>query len=122
MRSIRRILVAVRALDATSLPAVLKAGQLARAWRASLEIYHCLDAPLFADLPTLGAHKLHDVERNLHQHALQQLQGLADRARLHDVKVAVRAEWDFPAYEAIVRRAVRIKADLVIASAHAGPH
>jgi hypothetical protein len=45
MPSIRRILIAVRALDANSLPAVVKAGQIARACRAQLEIYHCLDAP-----------------------------------------------------------------------------
>ena len=50
MPSIRRILVAIRTLDANSLPAVLKAAQLARAFRAQLEIYHCLDMPLYVGL------------------------------------------------------------------------
>ena len=32
------------------------------------------------------------------------------------------AEWDFPAYEAVVRRADRVKADLIVAERHAGRH
>jgi universal stress protein E len=122
MPSIRRILVAVRALDASSVPAVLKAAQIAAACRAQLEIYHCLDAPLYADLQTLGEHSLHEIESNLQQQTVRRLEAIAARVRRHHIKVAVRAEWDFPAYEAIVRRAVRIKADLIIASAHAGRH
>jgi universal stress protein E len=36
--------------------------------------------------------------------------------------VTVATEWDFPAYEAIVRRAKQIKADLIVADQHAGRH
>jgi len=36
------------------------------------------------------------------------------------IKVNVAAEWDFPAYEAIIRRANRIKADLIVADQHDG--
>jgi len=32
------------------------------------------------------------------------------------------AEWDYPVYEAIVRRALRIEADLIVVSRHAGRH
>jgi universal stress protein E len=122
MPSIRRILVAIKALDAHSMPAVLKAAQIARACRAHLEIYHCLDAPLYADLQTLGERSLREVETNLQQRTVRRLEQIAAGVRQRQLKVTVRAEWDFPAYEAIVRRAVRIKADLIVASAHAGRH
>src|ERR1017187_2266217 len=122
MSSIRQILVAVRALDATALPSVLKAAQLARAFQAQLEIYHCLDTPLYTDLQMLANRTLGELERSLQQQALHRLEAIADPLRRHHIKVAVRAAWDFPAYEAIIRRAVKIKADLIVASAHAGRH
>ena len=122
MAGIRRILVAVNALDAKALPAVLKSAQIARAYRAQVELYHSLDAPVYADLYGLESQTLPDLERNLRQQAIRKLEDIADRLRQHDLKVSVSAEWDFPAYEAIVRRAVRIKADLIVTAAHAGRH
>jgi universal stress protein E len=122
MPAIRRILVAVGALDAKSLPAVLKATQIARACGARIELYHGLDTPMYADLNGLGDLSLPAMERDLQQRAVHRLEDIAERLRKHSVKVSVCAEWDFPAYEAIVRRAVRIKADLIVASAHAGRH
>jgi hypothetical protein len=41
---------------------------------------------------------------------------------MHSIKVTVSAEWDFPPHEAIIRRAREIKADLIVASQHAGRH
>lgn len=122
MPAIRRILVAVRALDAKSLPAVLKAAQIARACGAQVELYHGLDTPVYADLDGAGDITLPDLQRDLQQRAVHRLEEIADRLRQHSLKVSVCAEWDFPAYEAIVRRALRIKADLIVASAHAGRH
>jgi universal stress protein E len=120
--SIRRILVAIRTPDATSLPTVLKAAQIARACRAQVELYQCLDSPTYAELEGLGERSMLDIERDLQQSTVERLEGIADRVRRHTNNVTVRAEWDYPAYEAIVRRAVRIKADLIVASAHAGKH
>jgi len=120
MPAIRRILVAIRALDANSVPTVLKAAQLARACRAQLEIYHCLDSPAYSDLEGLGERNPRDVERDLRQRTVRRLENIADRVRQHRIKVSVRAEWDYPAYEAIVRRALRIKAGLIVASGRAG--
>jgi hypothetical protein len=53
---------------------------------------------------------------------LQRLERIAARARLHAPSVTVAAEWDFPAYEAIVRRALESKADLLVAECHPGRH
>jgi universal stress protein E len=38
------------------------------------------------------------------------------------IKVTVTAEWDFPAYEAILRQAHRRHIDLIVAEQHAGRH
>ena len=122
MPTIRRILVAVKALDAKSLPAVLKAAQIARACGARLELYHGLDQPMYADVLGVGGGGLRALEQDLQQRALHRLEAIADRLREHRIKVTVAAEWDFPAYEAIVRRALRIRADLIVAAAHAGRH
>jgi universal stress protein E len=122
MPAIRHILVAVGALDAKSLPAVHKAAQIARACGARLELYHGLDTPVYADLGALGDGGLAGLEKDLQRRAIVRLQAIADGLRRYRIKVNVAAEWDFPAYEAVVRRALRIKADLVVVHAHAGRH
>ncbi len=53
---------------------------------------------------------------------LRKLDRLAARLRAKGIKVSVSAEWDYPVYEAIVRRAVQFKADLVVASRTIGRH
>jgi universal stress protein E len=118
----RRILLAVKELEAKSLPAVLKAAQLARACGAEVELFHTLATPVYADLYSSSDRSLEDRERALRQQALRRLETIADRLRQHSIPVSVSAEWDFPAYEAIVRRARRIKADLIVVQRHAGRH
>lgn len=118
----RRILVAVKDFRATSHPAALKAAQLARAWGAELYLFHSLAKPLYDDLNGQTDQSLRGLERDLRQRALQRLELIADRLRLHSIKVTVAAEWDYPAYEAIVRRAIHVKADLIVVSRHAGRH
>ncbi len=122
MPAIRRILVAVKELESRAQPALLKAAQLARALGAEVEIFHTLTTPLYADLYTYAAQGLKNIEAELQQQALRRLEAMADRLRHHSIKVSVSAQWDFPAYEAIIRRAVHIKADLVVVSRHQGRH
>jgi universal stress protein E len=50
---------------------------------------------------------------------LRPLEALAARLRKHGIKVTVSAKYDLPVDEAIVRRARRIKADLIVAECHA---
>jgi universal stress protein E len=122
MPAIRRILVAVKDLHAKLHPAALKAAQLARACGAELHLFHTVAAPLYEDLYTQGNQSLEGLQRDLRQQALQRLEVIADQLRQHSMKVSVAAEWDYPVYEAIVRRALRIKADLIVVSRHAGRH
>jgi universal stress protein E len=122
MSGINRILVAVKELHAKSLPAVLKAAQLARTSGAEVELFHSLATPVYADLYGVGDLGLRGLESELRQQALRRLESIADRLRQHSIKVTVSAKWDFPVYEAIIRRATRIRADLVVASRYAGRH
>jgi universal stress protein E len=122
MRAIHRILVTVKELDGKGLPAVLKAAQLARAYGAQLELYHALTSPLYGDPVLLPAQGLDSLERDLQQNALRRLEAIADRLRRHSIKVKVSAEWDYPAHEAIVRRAQAVRADLIVAACHSSKH
>ncbi|HEY2634014.1 MAG TPA: universal stress protein [Steroidobacteraceae bacterium] len=122
MPAIRRILVAVKELNGKPLPAVLKGAQLARAYGAPLELFHGLAAPLYTDTVMARQKGLVSLEHEMRQKALRRLEAIADRLRAHSIKVTVSAEWDYPAHEAIIRRAHAIKADLIVASLHAGRH
>jgi len=122
MPPIRRILVAVKELHAKSHPAALKAAQLARACGAELHLFHILASPVYADFYALGDQSPEGRERDMRQQALHRLEAIADQFRQHSIKVTVAAEWDYPVYEAIIRTAVAVKADLIVASRHAGRH
>jgi universal stress protein E len=117
-RSIRRILVAVKDASQRSLPAVAKATQIARGTGASLELYHDIAAPVFVDTLASRRGELARVEKEAVARSTEQLERVAARVRHHGVRVSVCAEWDYPAYEAILRRAMRVKADLVVADSH----
>jgi universal stress protein E len=121
MVAFHRILAAVK-LDGKPMPAVLKAAQLARAFGAQLELFHGLTTPVYTDADQTRERGLGSLEEDLRRNALCRLEAIADRLRVHSIKVTVSAEWDYPAHEAIVRRAQAIKADLIVASIHPGRH
>jgi universal stress protein E len=122
MSTIRKILIPIKELNGRPLPAVLKAAQLARVHGASLELFHVLTAEMYP-APLIRSQKFFaSLEIEVRQTAMRRLEAVADRLRLHSVKVTVSAAWDFPAHEAIIRRAQVIKADLIVASQHAGRH
>ncbi len=122
MAAMHRILVTVKEFTGKPLPAVLKAAQLARAYRAQLELFHAIASPLYVDPVLAGNKGLESLEQDMRQKALRRLEAIADRLRAHSIKVSVSAEWDYPPHEAIIRRARAIKADLIVASLHSGRH
>jgi universal stress protein E len=126
MRSIRRILVAVKEPAARATPAAVNKGmQLARALGARLELFHAITAPLYADTFIYGDRSFPDITRAAQQQAERRLQALALRFQGNGrgrPKISVAAEWDAPAYEAVIRRAQASKADLIVAERHAGRH
>ncbi|MBV8147234.1 MAG: universal stress protein [Gammaproteobacteria bacterium] len=122
LQPVRRILAAVKDPAAPLLPAVTKATQLAQAFGAELEIFHAIDAAVYVDMLGTGVCRLKQLEAEERSDYLQRLERIAARARLHAPCVTVAAEWDFPAYEAIVRRALETRADLLVAECHPGRH
>jgi universal stress protein E len=119
MQAMRRILVAIKDPQARSLPAVAKAAQLARALGAEIELFHAIDAPLYVGASSGDATQLESYWRN---QFLRQLDRAAKRISGADLKVATAVEWDYPGYEAVIRRARQIRADLIVAERHAGRH
>ena len=122
MSSIRRILVAVKDYEAKTTPALVKGVQLARALGARIELFHGISAPLYVDGYGSFSVELPQVEHTWRSRIVAKLEAIAEKLRRDGIKVTVAAEWDFPVYEAVVRRASRIKADLIIADQHAGRH
>lgn len=121
MRPIRRILVAIKNPGAAALPAVTKAARIAKACGAQLDLFHAIKGFVYAETP--GAHEvavqdLHETQRSQY---LQRLGRIAARLRLHGIEVSTAVEYDYPAYDAIVRRAMLIKADLIVARRHNEP-
>jgi universal stress protein E len=122
MRPIRRILVAVKDPKAKSLPAIAKAAQLARATGATLELFHAISDAVFIDALGAADRSLGEFEARSTERYVGQLEALAAPLRRRAIKVSTRADWDYPIYEAIVRRAAAIKADLIVAERHATKH
>ena len=124
MRSftIRRILVAIKALESKSIPAVAKAGQLARAYGAEVELFHSVEVPLYLDPYTVVGRRPQQLQQLLQRQASRRLERIAARLQQQGVHTTVSVACDAPAYDAIVRRALHIKANLIVASHHAGEH
>jgi len=106
MRQIQRILVAVKDPTAEVLPAVAKGAQLARALGAKLELFHAIDVPFNVDYVTRWR-AIEDLVRLL---------------RDGDLSVTATVGWDDVAHDAIMHRAARVQADLVVAEWHEGGH
>lgn len=122
MRSIKRILVAIKDPGARTLPAVRKAAQLAKAYGAELELFHSLSQTIMVDALQAQAINLRDYERQQVKHTVARLETIAARLRRHRIRVSVAAEWDHPPAEAIVRHSIRRKVNLIVAERHAGRH
>src|SRR5690242_11598881 len=110
MKAIRKILVAVKDPEAKRLPALEKAAQLALASGASIELFHAISDPVYADFE-LTEESLRDLEASRSTRYWSRLEGIARGLRLRNIKVRASAAWDFPAHESIVRRAIAVKAD-----------
>jgi universal stress protein E len=126
MHSIRRILVAIRDPAARPAAALNKAAQLARSLGARLELFHAMPWPLYASPYLYSDRGLEDLQQQVQNLVLQRLDAIArrlrSRGRQRPLHIDIAAEWDMPVYEAIIRRARTIKADLIVAEPHHGRH
>jgi len=120
MRPIRRILVAVKNPAARALPAVNKAAQIAKGLNAQLTLFHDIATPVYAEALQGRDLDLQSWQREVQTSRREQLEKLATRLRKHGIGVDVAADWDYPPYEAIIRKAQRLSADLVVVENHHG--
>jgi universal stress protein E len=115
---IRHILVGIRDVRRAPGGEVRKAGVLARAARATVELFHAIDEPDPGRSVTETATR-EEVEE--HRAAIvekyqRRLERFAHDPSLRGVSVRCTASWDYPPHAAIIRRALAAHADLVIAS------
>jgi universal stress protein E len=120
MQVIRKILVAVKNPDARSQPGVDKAVQVAKMLGASIELFHAISTPVFMEVEPLAGRSLAQIKSESLALRQKRLEKLGARARKRGVTASCAVEWDFPPYEAIVRRAAKTHPHLVIAECHQG--
>lgn len=120
MQPIRRILAAVKNPGTRELPAVNKAAQIAKGLKAQLTLFHDIATPVYAEALQGRGIDLKAWQREVQSARREQLEKLAARIRKHGIDVDVAADWDYPPYEAIIRKAQRIGADLVVVENHHG--
>lgn len=120
MKPMKRILVAIKDPAARALPALNKAAQLAKGLGAQLTLFHDIATPIYAEALQGRATDLKSWQRETQAARREQLKKLAARVRRHHIDVDVAADWDYPPYEAIIRKAQRISADLVVIENHHG--
>jgi universal stress protein E len=115
MARTNQILVAIKTPSSRRQVPMLKAAQIARATGAKLLLFHAITQPLMVDAWSMGGESLQDIQKRWRATVLKQLEKLADGLRQTGLKVECACTWDFPAYEAVVRHALKTKADLVVA-------
>ena len=116
----RRILVAIRDLRHVPKNELRKAGALARAAHGSVELFHAIEEPDPArSWPETATAQTVEKQRNAiaarHEERLAQF---ARDPSLRGANVSSTVTWDHPVHEAIIRRALESRADLVIAATH----
>jgi universal stress protein E len=116
----RCALLAVRDPHAARQPGLVKAIQVAQALGASLELFHALtDMPPIAR--SLGEYEAVDsLRERVEGEARISLVRLGKIAARHGVRAQISVEWDRRPHEAIVRRASKVGAELIIAECHQG--
>lgn len=118
----RSILFAVRDASRVSPGALRKLATLARGHGARIELYHALTETVRVPRALASAETRADaLFESVSQAAGRELQRLAHNAALRGLRVSTHVDWDYPAHEAVVRRARAIGADLVVAEAHHHP-
>jgi universal stress protein E len=114
---IKRILVAIRDLEHTPRDELRKAAAFARPAQARIELFHAVDAliPSRNLQWDFGGNAKRRYVDDMTQHLQRQLDRFKRSPYLEGLRVTSHIGWDYPPHEAIVRRALAIRADLVIA-------
>jgi universal stress protein E len=115
MKKLRRILVAVADLHHVPGGALRRAAELARATGARVELFHAVTEPLTLARASRGGPTLLQLTpEDSVARAQKSLVRLERSKLLAGCSVKAVTIWDRPVHEAIVRRAVAARADLII--------
>ena len=116
---IRHILVGIGDMKRTPRGELRKAGAVARAARATVELFHAIDEPDPArSFPETATQEEVDQHRGaIVEKYRRRLERFAHDASLRGVTVRCTAVWDFPPHAALIRRALAAGSDLVITAA-----
>lgn len=119
----KRILVAVRDVTSVRAGTFAKAAALARASGGSVELFHPIVDPFaLAAVPrTRVPPDADDPITAITVRARKRLERLLRSKSLAGIDASVHVEWDYPEHEAIVRRALKRRASLVVAAAKSRP-
>jgi|SRR5688572_13771794 universal stress protein E len=120
MSMFRRILFAVRNPEAAQQPGLEKALSIARAFGASLELFHAIAEPVYAQRLPVSDETIDRLRERIEERVRLRLARLTMVARERGLTVENFVAWDYPPHEAVVRRAVASGADLIIAECHRG--
>jgi universal stress protein E len=114
-RGFKRILFAVKDVDQVTPATLRKLASLALRGGARLELYHALTESIVVDRARAdrSGKTLDAVFADIAAEARRKLERKARSSALRGIKVTAHVDWDYPAHEAIVRRAVATRADLV---------
>jgi universal stress protein E len=119
---LKKILVAIRDTTHTPRAMLRKAAALAKASGATVELFHAISAPVSIGV-VRGRKGLQSPQQTMDamsEDAKRKLDRMARSVFPRNARVTSQTTWDYPPHEAIVRRALATRADLVIAAAHQG--
>ena len=119
MRPVRHILLAIKDPAAPPAAAIDKAIQLAKAFGASLELFHSITSHVYMGLD-LDRDAVEELRKDRLARQHSRLEVLAKRGREAGVSTVTSVEWDYPPHEAVMRQALECKADLIVAECHQG--
>jgi universal stress protein E len=112
----KSILVAVADPAARQQLAVRKAARLATASGARLTLFHAFSQPFPLPQPLPSSPEA--ILRAVAKQKRAQLEQLAEPLRRSGLRMACEVAWDFPPAQAIVRRVLAGKPDLLVAGSH----
>lgn len=112
----KRILVAIKDPDNAPRAQLRKAATLARATGAVVEIFHAIGQP---EIDVIGGAgdvlpSTAQLAESISSRALARLKKLSRTAIFEGLRVELTPSWDFPAHEAVIRRAISSGADLIV--------
>lgn len=115
----KRILVAVRDIEGFSSATLRKVAALARSSEATVELCHAITEPQLLETVwrDRSGRPADVIFQTIESKTNSRLSRLARTGPLAHMRVTVHSNWDNPAYEAIIRRALAMEADLVVVEA-----